>query len=209
MFSITRLFKRNVEFIPGNTPDYESLQDAPGWPFFEYGELKAHMPYHDHILHNLSPRRIAYTSNKYNLWMWNDNHYAFPIATSILPQSHPVRRGRIQGEIYVIPTHRIPHLDNFRMNGVQFNRKEIAVDLPDRETIKAFAYIGAKDYWQDKFDWAETFFRGRENSALSLIEPHTDKRYQFGWYSVFTKDHLKERPTRCFIGLTNGDKPQQ
>jgi gamma-glutamylcyclotransferase (GGCT)/AIG2-like uncharacterized protein YtfP len=208
MFNIHNLFKKkNISEFP-NTPDYEALQDAPGWPFFEYGELKNNMPMHKDVLWGLSPRRIGYTTQQIPLWMWNDNHTAYPVAVNIIPSHHPVRRSRVQGELYVIPTTRIPHLDNFRLNGVEFHRKEISVTLNDDNTIKAFAYIGNKDHWQARIRWIEDFYKGRKNSVLSLIPPKSDNKYT-GWYSSFTKDHFNSEDTKCFIGLFDGARPQQ
>lgn len=200
------------EPVPHFTKDWQQLQHSPGWTFFEYGELKKGMPRHEHL--NCVPRSHAYTVHTCPLWMMNDRQDAFPIAAHIHPELG-TRRSHIQGELYQLPTETIPHLDAYRQNGVQFNRKRITVMLPSGVEIKAFAYVGNKKFWDPMFDWERDFYRGRGESAFSLIHPKPVGNTTF-WSSNFTKNQLTEkRLSKCFMGLyanglsTDRDAPRQ
>lgn len=92
----------------------------------------------------------------------------------------PIRRrfaniplARIKGEVYAIPSHKMPILDNFKQNGLIFQRERVRLLLPYRTLTKQFnalerdiyerssrlsalqdtiisawMYIGVPDYWE-------------------------------------------------------------
>lgn len=206
MFQLRNLFLTKREPRPFQsefTKDWDTLEQSPEWLFFEYGEFKKGHAAHQHLGCDVISH--AYTQHKCPLWMWNDNQDAFPIAMNVQPMNQPFRKARIMGEIFKIPTNQIPHLDAYRQNGVQFLRKFVSLILPNQVQIRAQTYIGAKEYWKERLDWANSFFRGREHSSLSVIEPHNSLKHPWlGYYANYTPNDLQPTTTRCYLGLRNG-----
>lgn len=189
----------DIEWTPYHTPDYQQLQDAPGWPVFEYGEFKSYLPQHKKLKAEM--RAVAFTCEKMPLWAHHKGEETAAVALRINNPQLPLRRASIVGEIYVVPTNNIPFLDNHRLNGVYFDRKMVKVCLPDGNQVRAFMYVGKSKVFGPWLDWDHNFYRGREGSAFSVVAP---TRLMTGWYSDFNQQHFKQSCNKCFIGLTNG-----
>jgi hypothetical protein len=146
--------------------------------------------------------------------VWNDDQEVFPIYTDVQHPDMSVRKGHIMGEIYLLPTEKIPHIDAYRQNGVQFIRKNVSLILPNQTMCRAFSYVGNKEYWKPRMEWAFDFYKGRERSAFSLVEPTDDRhnRNWLGFYTNFTEESIfkSNRPGKSFIGiLPNGITPDK
>jgi len=201
MFNILRVLRRNRVSTP-NTPDYQELEGAPGWLFFEYGEFKTGMPMHEKIQPHL--RGLAFTSQKIPLWVANRGKKSFPIAVEY-PHLGP--RSSVAGELYLIPTQVIPNLDNYRQNGVNFDRKLVSLNLLDGDSIRAFMYKGKKEQWIPQIEWDQNFYR--EGNDFSYIEPVRKCLDSRDFYSSFTPDHFKEGFQKCFLHVNDGTKPPE
>jgi gamma-glutamylcyclotransferase (GGCT)/AIG2-like uncharacterized protein YtfP len=208
MFQLRNLFVKkalvNVEKTPYHTPDYQLLQDAPGWPVFEYGELKTGMPYHKRMAAEL--RCNASTVEKMPLWAHNKGQDTSAVALRFSPIN--TRRAAVSGELYLVPTQNMIVLDNHRLNGVYFDRKMVKVALPDGTEVRAFMYLGKPKTFGPWLSWDHQFYRGRAGSNFSLVEPI---RNSHGWYSDFDHSYFKESDHKCYIGLKDGDSsgPQE
>jgi len=202
MFNILRVLRRNRVSTP-NTPDYQELEGAPGWLFFEYGEFKTGMPMHEKIQPGL--RGLGFTTQKLPLWVANRGKKSFPIAVEY-PHSGP--RSSIAGELYLIPTNIIPTLDTYRQNGVNFDRKLVSVNLLNGDNIRAFMYRGNKDHWIPQIEWDQNFYR--EGSDFSYVEPERKSLSSRDFYSAFTHNHFREGCNpRCFLHVNDGTKPPE
>lgn len=208
--AITKIFRSHGVSLPPFTPDFNDLMDAPGWPMFEYGSLKAELPNHD-------VKRLgqfmghAYTVEKMSLWSRNAGENSDAVAAKFQTTNQPaIKRARVAGELYLTPTHLIPFLDNFRQNGVNFNRKNVKLILPrlDEDNrpveVRAFMYVGNKDVLSPWMQWDMDFYKGRPGSAFSVVAPQQDGKSWLNWYSNFTKDDFREGTRKCFLGIRDG-----
>lgn len=165
------------------TPDIQELERYTDCLVFLYNEAMEGRRANEAILDGSSYIVPAYTLDT-NLSLWNKNlgRASFPIALSGVKRrprdkflssrelsklrpcdSEDVIPGRIRGELYLIRPALIKRLDEYVLNGVQFQRKRIRVIVPHisrREgcdikavhVVRAFFYEGIRDYWLEQLD---------------------------------------------------------
>jgi len=205
---LSRLFKKEPLYTPEFTPDFTELQDADEWPFFEYGDLKQGMTVNRmRKFHNKfgEPVGLAFTAQHIPLWSRNAGPLSYPIAVDfLLNQTSP--KSHVMGELFNVPTKFIPTIDDHRMNGVYFDRKLVPLQLPDGSDIKAFMYKGRKDFWSKWIEWDNDFHRCEKD--FSFIHPQRRSKISNDYYTTFTRLDFKEGANKCYLGFTNGFKPE-
>jgi hypothetical protein len=198
-------FTSKLEF----TPDYEELWDSRGWPVFEYGQFKLKMPKHKKL--NAEFLTPAFTVQKCPMWTNNRAEDTFPIGAKCHVPGFSAPRARIAGELYLVPTQSIPFLDTHYRNGVEFERKSVKLIVPtlnergDPTELRAFMYVGKKDYWKPAIDWDMHYYHG--DGDISLIKPYRDNDQRLNWHTNFTKENFKEGKDQCFMYITDDWPP--
>lgn len=126
-------------------------------------------------------RKLAhavYTDDLYVLWKKKLGSLSYPVA---MRTASPTRqrlddnlqptgsRKRIKGQLFAVRPSRFVNLDIWKENGVQFRRRRVDVLVPYRSVqwnkqegnmhslfsvmkVKAWMYIGLKDYWDEFMD---------------------------------------------------------
>jgi hypothetical protein len=166
------------------TPDIQSLERYVDCLVFLYNEAMEGFRANASVLYGSQSIVPAYTLDS-NLSLWNKNlgKAGFPIAlsgikkcsssnlssTKELHKQSPwklddVTPGRIKGELHLVTPVSIKRLDEYVLNGVQFERKRVRVLVPNLLTkpdgskvqsvhvVRAFFYQGIRDYWYDQLD---------------------------------------------------------
>lgn len=178
--------------LPHRTPDIGELEAQFFNPIFVCDEMMMNSDVHkDFIIPGSAtgyfPISTCYTSKKFYFVEKNLGKSSFPIAFESLENDgelpvHLARKSRIRGELFYLRGCQFIHLDNYKINGVQFLRKKVRVHIPYfkimREhwfneygniqnnwlrtpehvvSVEAHMYVGVEEYWKDQL-FAETGF---------------------------------------------------
>jgi len=155
-------FKRKYPAFPNppNTPDLPVLENAPKHYVFHYGDPFRREECCD-----------AFTDQNMIMWMDRTRMGAQPIALQLkVDRQYP--RGKIYGRLYRLSADDVIYLDRHMQNGVVFQRKLIKLRLPyDSQTrngdyrhytdFRAWAYLGKKEYWEERMEWDIKFHYNR------------------------------------------------
>ena len=153
----------------------------------------------------LTDKCVAYTHRKFSMFRKNLGKASYPI---ILPptEDHPGTIARaelapVRGEVYFVKPYQMIELDNYKNNGVVFNRERVFLDIPYREvelrdgerilgewkhhkSMSAWMYIANPEY----FFW-NNYIENDSFSPLKLKIPADRNLSPFYYYTA--KDDLK------------------
>lgn len=119
---------------------------------FVYGTLKKGFSRFNTLANaNAEPVGPAMTVGDNYIMYRTDNKYPYPV---ILHTNVPSTAGRIQGEVWKVPTKLLFELDFIESNTEMYHRTEIPVEVligRDRKPVKmiAWAYIGCNAFWRE------------------------------------------------------------
>jgi hypothetical protein len=158
-----------------HTPDIRTLEMGKRWFVFEYGECMEGKKEHKTFMEAGKTLRVGHAFTKFsNLIMYKKllGEFSYPVVLGHMPK-HPKMQyrlhqnklpGRVKGDLFLVEgTDQIVLLDMARENGVAFKRVVMEVLFPYTqtvngqtteylETVTAWVYIGAKDYWDNIID---------------------------------------------------------
>lgn len=173
------------------SPDVWQLEMRDMVPIFEYGEAMRTGKLYSMLGEHSFCVGVAFTcSSRFRMWQRNLEEVPFPIALEakgklkLFPYKAVMPEGRIKGELHWVRAGALYALDKQRLNGIQFIRTPIAVDVPHRKELKitnqsdgtykkvltgeqhykkieAFTYIGVSSYWNDLLDGGFHYPRSR------------------------------------------------
>jgi hypothetical protein len=183
-----------------HTPDVWNLCRRMQHNIFVYDETMYGMPQHSLIETEAVRRAAAFTSKPFCLWKKKLGKASFPILLNPNGQEHESwRPARVKGVIYSVFTNTLIRLDNYKKNGVQFERKRIEVTVPNRritvpkgkevrgnqwdgvpvgfDRVPVYVYVGINRFWDDQLDGGYTF------SPVKLYTPN-DGRAPFYFFTT-------------------------
>lgn len=158
-----------------HTPDIRTLQMGKRWFVFEYGECMEGRREHTDLMSMGGITRVGNAFTKFsNLVMYKKTlgEFSYPVVLGHMPR-HPKMQyrihqnklpGRVKGDLLLVEgAEHVVTLDKARENGVAFKRVVMEVLFPYTQTIQgetteylesvtAWVYIGAKDYWDQLID---------------------------------------------------------
>lgn len=159
--------------IPQYTPDLNQLERKVGHLVFICDEtMKAH--FRHYIIKDATDTNVrAFTYDNLTLIKKDLGKASQVIPLTTRYAGAPY--ARIRGELYVLAPKQFIELDNYKLNGVQFQRVRVKLLIPYRklsfdwwakdksmyeqavaqtpfwdDTVEAWMYIGLKDYWDEK-----------------------------------------------------------
>lgn len=152
------------------TPDIWHLDRYTTIPLFVYGEEQSRHEKNSDMLGWYVPKTVAFTTENFTMWKHVLGKESYPIVmNNNLPFENynwfNIRHGKlpmakIRGEIYHVDQESIIELDNYRQNGLKFERVLTQVIVPHRDPrytgflhlkdMKAYMYIGKESYWEDQ-----------------------------------------------------------
>lgn len=181
--------------LPEFTPDLWELEQKKEHRVFIHDDMMQLQPYHSLISEGalkynkkereledgkFYPLQYGYTTKKFSFIQKELGLKSIPIALDLrdLAEELPVWIGnaqRIRGEVYAVRTPTLVELDNHRMNGVQFQRRRVNINIGYKKlwrshwfnafgnkkyeyqlgkeemiSVECWMYIGREDYWKDQ-----------------------------------------------------------
>lgn len=159
--------------IPKYTPDIMYLERRPYHLVFACDETMKAWPKHNLLGEEKVETKVhAFTHSKFTLVKKN-----LGLLSSVIPlklRLQAVPWARIRGELYAVKTKDLIELDNYKLNGVEFQRYRINLLIPYRriasewwakekalfedavsktpfwdDTLKAWLYVGKSEHWED------------------------------------------------------------
>jgi len=150
------------------TPDVARLQTREKWWLFVYGEEMMRHAKNVELLGLCEPMCGANTLENFSMWNVLQGADSYPIALEKkleveeqpwFKTRHELPWTKIRGELYLVPPQMLFRLDNYKRNGVVWERKRAHIiipsrsqrfmGIPKRDDIKAWMYTGKTDYWAD------------------------------------------------------------
>ena len=145
------------------TPDFPLLLRKSHHYVFVYGTLKKSFRNH-YFLGRSELVGCGYTKHD-RFFMARDTLGCFPVAFF---DNRPENRARIYGEVYQVVPNTIKTLDNLESNGKIYKRHPLEMQIVQRDgkeqTVRAWIYLGVKDYWGQKSDRLEFARRIKPNN---------------------------------------------
>lgn len=154
--------------IPTHTPDLSYLEMRPFWRVFIPDEImKSH--FKSELLGEGAVLRChAFTQGRFSVWRkkLGKASQIIPLETKFTTMPYAT----IRGELWKVPTETIvKKLDSYKLNGIQFNRKRVSLNIPisnemnkeagdhsylqvkrELANVKAWMYVGNHDFWHHK-----------------------------------------------------------
>lgn len=189
-----------------HTPDMLMLQQYKRHLVLLPCNVQRGMKYHNFVK-NCEPYGLGYTRGKFQMYTKNLGNESFPIPLPGIAEKkyiqHPLGHKmppslNIRGELYWCDAETISELDNFKLNGVEFERKRVEVKFLyqepitqlDRDTNELIAtytdtkvfmlspwmYVGIEDYWNSQIDNGYLF---TPSKAFKSKSKATDYFYEF------------------------------
>ena len=176
------------------TPDLWKLQTRPKHLLFVYNEMQTNQRKHGMIGMERLGAAITEADN-YVMWKKKLGRETFPFALEINSEqkfgnsSFLGKPAKIVGELYEVAPSMIKSIDSYLLNGVTFDRKRVALQVPFRyrddppstqrvQRIKAWMYVGPDEFWLDQLDTGAVYTQVKLYSANSYSET-LDKYYFF------------------------------
>lgn len=138
------------------SPDFSKLSFEDYVPVFVYGTLKSGGLRND-VLDGCPYLGEARTAT--STFILKDFEGNFPVAFSALDPRKNTDAKYIYGEVYAVPPRVLLELDMIESNGSMYQREEKFMFLMEqsystrhgsaRPSIKAWMYLGVKDFWSD------------------------------------------------------------
>lgn len=134
-----------------NTPDAPFIESTFHQLIFMYGTFKRNFPRYKSIV--AASRYIGEGQTErpeFTLLNYSNGEQSFPVA---LHEPTSLNRGRVEGEVMLIPTELLYELDIIEANGYLYERKKIPVIYQNDDTKKfhrnfMYCYIGMTDTWK-------------------------------------------------------------
>lgn len=199
-------WERETEF----TPDVWKIEMQEFVYLFEYGEaMREHIRY-DIIDQSSYFGATAFTvADNFAMWYHRLGKATYPIAMEVKKNFNiqdvkmlnlTQGNARVRGELHHVRPQALFELDTHRLNGIQFIRKPILLDIPFRKELKiidvqtghytrkmtgqqhhneieAFMYVGNPEYWSARLDAGFNFPQG------AFIQPEGPKSKPFYYFS--------------------------
>lgn len=196
------------EVYNSKTPDWALLEQHQFQLLFVFDELKRGFPQFDLINQHGAYACKAYTKADYEMYIQSLGLASVPI---VLPSSGEQKMfygrnerepAKVMGEVHIVEPEAFKRLDEYKDNGVQFQRERIRVMVPYRKVIqlndpevrkddlpygknikhsvarmhviKTWAYIAVPDYWEPMLD-----------GGYNFIRPHTYEARNKEWFSRY------------------------
>ena len=185
------------------SPDYSRLERYEYQLLFVCDELQRG--------HRLNPAlgdqamfgATAFTKDKFTLWKKRLGRWSS--ATVIDRGYHDVMSSRVKGEIFAVRPWDLKNLDTIKENGYHYARRRIILDVPYRQVywqkdgpggggvhvtqskvqqVKAWAYVGLPEYWDDQIDSGLLF------KPVGLFFPR--KEYEEPYYCFTSQEYYKD-----------------
>lgn len=179
--------KRHTEAAPLFTPDQWRLERYSNQRVFVYDEMMQNHPKEDLIQAHTSLQMVAYTKDKYTLWIKKAGIET--IAFSLDVAFHTLPLAPIRGELHLLSSNQISKLDEYKLNGVQYIRQRMPIVVPQRlsshpgytdavgitrnTTVMAWMYVGKRSFWYDQLD------AGMHFAPVKAIESKRGAYYYF------------------------------
>jgi len=181
------------------SPDYNELEKHEWILTFVTDELK--MGHHQHGLlgNDAQFRGYAFTaSDQYQMWTRKLGKLSEAVVLDNPKPSPLSPASRVKGELYLVRPHNFIHLDKYKENTVNYDRKPIHVQLmykwvrdekgvsvhisEDRSyTVPAQMYVGKPEFWNDQITM-DLFRRTRRAQGVGVTSfPYylfTDHEYE-------------------------------
>lgn len=197
-------FRKDRPANPEFTPDLALLENRGSHLLFNYGDEFSHVPCVSG----------AFTEERMVLWNQRTVQGGHPVALQGTTQEkftnksagslyrRQIPRCRIGGWLYEMSTQDLIYLDEHLHNGVEFQRKRIALRLPvpsqtrtgmfswrEYTLQRAHMYVGVKTCWEPKILWDAEFHRGNGTSALepARVIPADDCQWLKRYYQFQRK----------------------
>lgn len=171
--------------LSGYTFDIHQLERSAFQLLFVYDQMMNGHRMHDCMLKDHSAfGGTAFTaSDNWTLWKQKLGKGTFPIPLRV-PHTM-VNKARIKGQLFIVESSHFWELDKYKMNGVEFRRRRINLEIPylhqhrifngktyDQPiaehkiaSVTAWMYVGRYKYWQNHLDAGYNF------STVRIFEP--------------------------------------
>lgn len=118
--------------VPHNTPDLAELENSECHPLFVCCDLKTHN--HNHSkLKGMKRISWAFTQHPFSMRTMDKGPNSYPIPMLGSERRKKVPYVPIRGELYSVTNAKLVELDEFRKNGVEFERKRVTIIIPFKQ----------------------------------------------------------------------------
>jgi len=181
------------------TPDFWELELQQFCLMFVADECKeGHRAYDILDTEDASKMCVAYTAKSFTMFKKSMGKFTFPVILPPRPDLvGPIGRqpmGLIKGEVFAVRPRVVVDLDNYKHNGVVFQRQRVQLDIPyraveesrrNKENVHVFGewkhfrkqnawmYVGIPEY----FFWAD--YAGKTFSPMKLKRPSDNNKKPF------------------------------
>lgn len=185
------------------TSDLHILERYERQKVFVYGSEMERFSNHDLLGQDRVRISSAQTTDDYSLWRdkKEGNHPIALVDGLLIPCP-------IKGELYSVSKSAILELDRYHRNGIQFNRKRVSLTIALRAVkfiderdlwsdrlrtplnravitlevepveIKAWMYVGVKEYWEPQLDAGYYF------SPVKMFSPKNTTKPRYYYYTI-------------------------
>lgn len=133
------------------TDDMPALNRKTFHYVFVYGTLRKSYRNHATLANSELVGCGFSTLDRY--FMANNRKFNYPVAFF---DNQPETRGRLYGEVYKVYPTTLMSMDYLESNGLMFKRHLLSFDVADssnvKQQVKAWAYIGCRDFWNDRIE---------------------------------------------------------
>lgn len=205
--AIKKYFQPDAEDIrvqlPEYTPDIQELETRGFQLLFVMGELMVGHRKHDELLNQHSACLSAgFTVHDYVCVLHKLGQVGYPI--TLEESIRGFRRTRVKGELFAVRSSQFISIDNYKLNGVEFNRKRIKVVVPYQEVLQgvgettilphqqmevvdAWAYLGNYSYFHNFLD------AGYEFVPVNIYKYEGINDTWLGEFAYFSEEEYKKR----------------
>lgn len=178
------------------TPDVPSLERKVYQFLFVPDETMSVHFDHDRLGSRARKVYDVQTVDKFALWKKKLGPQTSAIPVRVAHRGAPLRS--IRGELFLVRSQQLFHLDSHRLNGVQFKRERLKMVLPYTQThlrfgefgyfleeeamidntINAWMYVGVTDYWDPLLDGGYSY------SPVRRFTPHNKKLSEYYFFTL-------------------------
>lgn len=201
------------------TPDIWKLQMYEAQLLFVCDEMQTGLVKHD-LITDLAASRlwVAFTHHPYAMFKKKLGLESFPIVLD--EQSSRAPYTKIKGELYLVPPHEFVKLDNYKLNGVVFQRRQVPIDIPYRHLtrqsgVRRFEYAavsGQEVNPKGKYHTSEKIHTVKKVWMYFGVPEHWNKEidagYQYKTVRTFTPRKAKSLTDEYYCFTREELKPE-